>query len=189
MPPEPPKPPGPQEQDDPRGQQIDALRRYIAELGNREQLAGAPRGQPAPPEARRQASVPWLLLTVLLVAVALVGGILIGEARANNQRAAAEGPKLGGATDTTRGGPVATPECKTAVDRANNSIALAVRVQSILRDYTRVMHEFENGRITRAEAIKAGTPSEVAISINSAKFDSSVNDYRAVVDKCRMRVP
>jgi hypothetical protein len=176
----------PPEQDDPRDRQIEALRRYVAELGRpRERSAPETGGEPAPPQ-RPPATVPWLLLTVLLVAIALVGGILIGQARANVRQASTEEP---GATTITLGGTVSTPECKTAVDRANASLAIAVKVQSVLQDYTRIMNQLENGTITSAEAVRLGTPSEVVASIQSAKFDSALADYKKVVDKCRSREP
>jgi hypothetical protein len=191
----------PPEQKDPRDPQIEALRRYVAQLGKprERQAAEAPEveeveevevgGQPRPPAPRRQATVPWLLLTALLVAVALVGGILIGAAWRGGDGQAAEGPGAGGATTTTLGGPVSTPECKTAVDRANKTLAVAVKVQRDLRDYTAIMNELETGKISSAEAVRRGTPFEVIASVDSAKFDRSLVDYEQIVDKCRSRVP
>ncbi len=176
----------PPQQDDPRDRQIEALRRYVAELGRpRERSAREHDAAPAPPQ-RPPATVPWLLLTVLLVAIALVGGFLIGQARANARQASSAEP---GATSSTLGGPVSTPECKTAVDRANTSLATAVKVQNLLKDYTRIMNQLESGKITSAEAIRLGTPSEVVASIQTAKFDAALDDYKQVVDKCRSREP
>lgn len=177
----------PPQQQDPRDPQIEALRRYVSQLGKpgeREEVES--NGEPPPPAPRRQATVPWLLLTVLLVAVALVGGVLIGGAWRGGEQAA-EGP--GAESATTVGGPVSTAECKTAVDRANESLAIAVKVQRDLRDYTAIMNELETGRITSAEAVRRGTPFEVIASVDSAKFDRSLADYKDVVDKCRSRVP
>jgi hypothetical protein len=178
----------PPQRHDPRDPQIEALRRYVSQLG-KPRPQGAPAAEveeqpPLPP--RRQATVPWLLLTGLLVAVALVGGVLIGGAWRGDEQAA-EGP--GTATATTLGGPVSTPECKTAVDRANESLAIAVKVQRDLRDYTAIMNELETGKITSAEAVRRGTPFEVIASVDSAKFDRSLADYKDVVDKCRSREP
>ena len=64
-----------------------------------------------------------------------------------------------------------------------------MKVRGILRDYTQVMNELENGRITTAEAIKAGRPSEVSGAIESAKFDKALASYTQIVDKCRSREP
>jgi hypothetical protein len=178
----------PEEDDDARDRQIDALRRYVADLGGpRERPAGGVPKPPPAPERRPQATVPRLLLTVVLVAAALVGGVLIGQTRSNADRGTAE--QGGGATATTRGGPVSTAECKAAVDRANETLAAAVKVRGILQDYTKVMNELEAGRITQAEAIRIGKPSEVAGAAESAKFDKALDSYTPVVDKCRSREP
>jgi hypothetical protein len=179
----------PEQRDEAHDRQIDALRRYVADLGvPRDRQAGVTPKPPAP-ERRPPATVPWLLLTLVLVAAALVGGVLIGQARTTVDQGSAAGPGSAGQTLTTRGGPVSTAECKTAVDRANESLALAVKVRGILRDYTQVMNELENGRITTAEAIKAGRPSEVSGAIESAKFDKALASYTQIVDKCRSREP
>ena len=173
---------------DPRDPQIDALRRYVSQLGKpreRKEIEASDE-PPPPPPPRRQATVPWLLLTGLLVVVALVGGVLIGGAWRGGEQAAEE---PGAAAGTTLGGPVSTAECKTAVDRANESLAIAVKVQRDLRDYTAIMNQLETGRITSAEAVRRGTPFEVIASVDSAKFDRSLADYKDVVDECRSRVP
>jgi len=173
---------------DPRDPQIDALRRYVSQLGKpreRKEIEASDE-PPPPPPPRRQATVPWLLLTGLLVVVALVGGVLIGGAWRGGEQAAEE---PGAAAGTTLGGPVSTAECKTAVDRANESLAIAVKVQRDLRDYTAIMNQLETGKITSAEAVRRGTPFEVIASVDSAKFDRSLADYKDVVDECRSRVP
>jgi hypothetical protein len=66
-------------QDDDCARQLEAMRQYVAELGVQRDgpTAGASAPQPAS-ERRRRPSPPWLLLTGLLVAVALVGGGLVG---------------------------------------------------------------------------------------------------------------
>ena len=178
----------PPEQDDSRDRQIEALRRYVADLGRPRERPGGGQPSPAPmPRPQRPpATVPWLLATVLLVAVALVGGILIGQARASARQASGAAP---GASATTLGGTVSTPECKTAVDRANTGLAVALRVQGVLKDYITIMNQAESGKISSAEAVRRGTPSEVAASIESARFDASLDDYKQVVDKCRYREP
>jgi hypothetical protein len=178
-----------EQEDEARDRQIDALRRYVADLGGpRDRPAGGIPKPPPAPERRPQATVPWLLLTVVLVAAALVGGVLIGQARATVDRGTAAEPG-GGATATTLGGPVSTAECKAAVDRANEALAAAVRVRGILSDYTQVMNQLETRRITPAEAIRLGRPSEVAGAAESAKFNKALTSYTQVVDKCRSREP
>jgi ferric-dicitrate binding protein FerR (iron transport regulator) len=136
----------PQEQDDlnrqleaPQQQenlnrQLEALERYVSGLQQQREHAKAAAAQPSPapePEPRRP-SRRWLLLTGLLVTVALVGGVLVGAvAWSTDQPAGAKAGVAGVSSatqrpDTTRVAPVAAPACKTAVDRANTMLAVAV---------------------------------------------------------------
>jgi hypothetical protein len=60
---------------------------------------------------------------------------------------------------------VASPECKTAVDRANSVLAVAVRMRKALT------------------ANKEVAPDE------PARFDRALDAYRQVVDRCTLRGP
>jgi hypothetical protein len=162
-----------QDDDDRNARQIEALRRYVAELGtNREQR---PEGETVheeydkeeQPYGRRLSPLlPWLVLTALLVAAALIGGVLIGAARENGQEAGAGG-RAGSAeaTTTTLTAPVASPECKTAVDRTNGVLAVAVRMRAALAQRT---------------TVASGEP---------ARFDRALAEYRQIVDRCTLRTP
>jgi hypothetical protein len=177
-----------EQRDETRDRQIDALRRYVADLGGpRYRQGGGSAKPPRAPQLRPSATVPWLLLTVVLVAAGLVGGVLIGQATAD--RGSAPEPAASGATATTRGGPVSTAECKTAVDRANQTLAIAVKVRGVLADYAQVVDQLESGRISTAEAIRQGRPSEATLAAELAKFDKALASYTQVVDKCRSREP
>jgi hypothetical protein len=182
----------PPEQDDRNARQLEALRRYVAERGTeREDSAAETRRQRLLPKLSRS-SLPLLLLTVLLVAAALTGGILIGGARDADRNAPAAGsPGLGAITTISRrvAGPVASPECKTAVDRANRSLATAVRVERILREYTQVINDLQDGKISSDEAVRKATPGLVVGSIEAGKFDSALSDYQQIVDKCKLQAP
>ncbi|HEY4790031.1 MAG TPA: hypothetical protein VIJ05_01690, partial [Actinomycetes bacterium] len=68
----------PPEQDDYRERQLAALRRYVSHLDVRRQHEG---DQLGPAEERRRTAWPWLLVTLLLMAVSLAGGIAIGGNR------------------------------------------------------------------------------------------------------------
>ena len=70
--------------------------------------------------------------------------------------------------DTSGLGPVATPACKTAVDRANAMLASAVKLRRALAE-------------RRAAARRAA-------SDESARFDRALEAYRQVVDRCDLRV-
>ncbi len=60
---------------------------------------------------------------------------------------------------------VASPECKTAVDRANRVLAVAVRMRAALAQRT---------------TVASGDP---------ASFDRALAEYRQVVDRCTLRTP
>jgi hypothetical protein len=159
--------------DETRARQIEALRQYVTQLIEQREhpeVQVGTRPPEPPPEPRRRPSLPWLLVTGLLVAVALVGGILVGAVAWSDDRPAGG---VGGATPGVSPTPssgngvalVASPECKTAVDRANSVLALAVRMR---------------------EALTANT--DVA-SDEPARFDRALDAYRQVVDLCTLRRP
>jgi hypothetical protein len=176
----------PPEQDDPRTRQIEALRRYVNELGFQQQRPEVHRGRGRP-------SFPWLLLTGVLVALALVGGVLVGAAAWSDDRAAQPrgSGTLSGAQSTSTSVVLAaaTPECKEAVDQANKGLASAVKLRAALAEHIKITDDLLNGRIDRAKALKARIPSMATGEIQSARFDAALADYRKVVDKCRLQAP
>jgi hypothetical protein len=161
----------PSEHDDARARQIEALRRYVAELDTQRERPTVELAKPDPASERPQwPSLPWLLVTVLLVTVALVGGMFVGAAAWSDDRPAS--PEVGGAvaastTQSSGGGAglVASPECTTAVDRANSVLAVAVRMRTALAQGT---------------TVASGEP---------ARFDRALAEYRQVVDRCTLRAP
>jgi hypothetical protein len=186
-----------QDDDDRNARQIEALRRYVAELGtNREQR---PEGETVPeefdeaerPSERRMTPLlPWPVLTALLVAAALIGGVLIGAARENGQEAGAA-DRSGSAAQATSTlvAPVATPECKTAVDRANRSLTAAVKVRVVLDEYTKIMDDLRNGKIDTRQAAAQVSPYLALGTVESDKFESALTEYKKIVDKCTLREP
>ena len=166
-------------EDDNRERQLAALRRYVSDLDVRQQHGG----QARPLEERRRSTWPWLLLTLLLMAVSLAGGVAIGRTGdLGGDRTAAVAP-----TATSAAAPTASPECAEAVERANRSISHAVRLSAALREHTEVMNDLLNGKISAETAMATGTPSLIAGSAESAKFDVALADYRKVVDRCQLR--
>jgi hypothetical protein len=169
----------PSEHDEVRVRQVEALRRYVVELGTQRERPtqlGVPRDRPTAELAtlraalggRRRPPLSWLLVTVLLVAVALVGGVFVGASAWSDDRPSAPAPAAttAPATQTPRGVPlVASPDCKTAVDRANRVLAVAVRMRAALAQGT---------------AVASGDP---------ASFDRALTQYRQVVDRCMLRTP
>ena len=67
----------PPEDDEDRERQLAALRRYVSDLDVRRQHEGQARVV----EERRRPAWPWLLLTLVLMAVSLAGGVAIGANR------------------------------------------------------------------------------------------------------------
>jgi hypothetical protein len=160
----------PPEQDETRARQIEALRQYINQLSEQRERPKVEVGMRLPDlvsERRRRPPLSWLLVTVVLVVAALVGGVFVGATAWSDDRPARA--PAGGAASTTQaqGGValVATPECKTAVDRANAVLAVAVRMRTAVAEGT---------------TVASGDP---------ASFDRALADYRQVVDQCRLRTP
>jgi hypothetical protein len=168
----------PPEPFDDRERQLAALRRYVSHLDVRRQH----NGQARVVEERRRPAWPWLLVTLALMGVSLAGGVAIGA----NRDAVRDPARYSGATATSA---AASPECAEAVARANRTISHAVRVSGALREHTEAMNKLLNGRLGTEAAVQAGTPSLIAGSAESAKFDVALADYRKVVDRCQLRTP
>jgi hypothetical protein len=168
-------------EDENRDRQLAALRRYVSDLDARRQDDAA---QNREQEGRRRGAWPWLLVTLLLMVVSLGAGIAIGgrgDPGRDPTSAAA------GTTATSAPSPTASPECAEAVERANQSISHAVRLSAALREHTAIMNDLLNGKISAETALRTGTPSLIAGSAESARFDVALADYRRVVDRCQLR--
>jgi hypothetical protein len=172
----------PPEHDDYRENQLAALRRYVSDLDLRQQHPGQ-----AQPGERRRTIWPWLLATLLLMAVSLAGGIALGGGDVGQRRAS--GFAAVTASSVVAAAPTASPECAEAVQRANQSLSHAVRVSAALREHTEIMNRLLNGKIDGSEALRAGTPSLIRGSAESARFDVALADYKKVVDRCQLRTP
>jgi hypothetical protein len=191
----------PPEHEDARARQIEALRRYVAQLRTQREHAtelGVQQDQPhsgltgpRPAATRWQPSLP---LTGLLVVLALTGGVLVGAVAWSNDRPAGTGAVAGVSSatqspDTTTVALVATPACKTAVDRANELLAVAVRLQRELAEYNRFMRDPSNGNLSVGEVLEKRAPSLQAGADDSARFDRALAGYRQIVDRCAVRTP
>jgi hypothetical protein len=109
----------------------------------------------------------WLLVTVVLLAAALLGGVFLGAAAWSDDRSPVRGTGTTAAPTTQAPGVglVASPECKTAVDRANKVLAVAVRMRAAVVQHTTVA------------------------SADPASFDRALAEYLQVVDRCKLRRP
>ena len=178
----------PPEHDDYRERQLAALRRYVSDLDVRRQHDD---GQARPAGGRRRSAWPWLLATLLLMAVSLAGGVAIGARDGGTREPGREtGSGFAAATSTSVvAAPTASPECAEAVRRANASMSHAVAVAGALRQHTEVMNDLLNGKLDPDAALRKGTPSLIAGSAEAAKFDVALADYKQVVDRCKLRTP
>jgi hypothetical protein len=179
----------PPEQDD-LNRQLEAVQRYVSGLQQQRERAKAAAAQPPPaPEPKpRRPSRRWLLLTVLLVTVALAGGVFVGAVAWSNDRPA-DASSATQSPDTTTVAPVATPACKTAVDRANTMLAIAVKLQRELAEYSRFMHDPSNGNLSVREVVEKTAPSLQSGASESAGFERALADYRQIVDQCQLHTP
>jgi hypothetical protein len=184
----------PPEREDARARQLEALRRYFAELGGQRDRPTAGAAEPQPTSERlRRPSRPWLLLTGLLVVVALVGGVLVGAVAWSDDRppGGTGSAAVPSATQrpTATAGPKASAACKTAVDRANAMLASAVRLREALAEHGRILRDPANRGLSAAEVLEKLAPSRQTGSSESARFDRALDDYRQIVDQCDLRLP
>ena len=119
--------------------------------------------------------------------VSLAGGVAIGG---NRDAVRDPASSSGVTTSSVAASPTtASPECAEAVERANRTISHAVLVSAALREHTEAMNKLRDGKPDPEAAVKAGTPSLIAGSAESAKFDVALADYRKVVDRCQLQTP
>jgi hypothetical protein len=188
----------PPEHEDARARQIEALRRYVARLHTQRErpteLGLQPDDLASEFTRPRLASPPRRpsLLTGLLVVLALIGGVFVGAVAWSNDRPAGAnaGAGVSSATqspDTTAAAPVATPACKTAVNRANTLLAIAVKLQRELAEYSSFMTDPSNGNLSVREVVEKRAPWLQAGAGDLARFDRALADYRQVVDRCVVR--
>ena len=163
--------------------QLEALQRYVADLTEqRKRFRGG-----APP-AR------WLLITGLLVVVALAGGLLVGAVAWSDDRPTAAGASAAGTSSATRGPDgagtaVASPACKTAVDRANTMVATAVELRRTLAAYEKIVNDPANARLSAAKLRAKTDAVRKAGSGESTRLGQALAAYRQVVDQCQLQTP
>jgi hypothetical protein len=189
------------DQEDDRAHQLEALRQHMVHPDTRWEppaglgLSGEQAALAAGGGRRRRPPLSWLLVTGLLIVVARVGGLFVGAVAWSDDRPAARGD-TGVAGSASSGGdadgsvtPAATPECKTAVDRANAMLASAVKVRGALAEHDRILNDPANRDLSVAQVLQKLAVSEQAGASESARFEQGLDAYRAVVDRCDLRVP
>ena len=91
--------------------------------------------------------------------------------------------------NTTRAVPVASSACKTAVDRANTMLAIAVELQRTLAERDKLLSDAANGGPSSREVRERGASVLKAGTSGSARFNQALADYRRVVDQCKLHAP
>jgi hypothetical protein len=183
--------------------QLEALQRYVAGLQQQREHAKAADQPPPAPEPRPSSR--WLLLTGLLVVLALVGGVFVGavawsddrptgaaagatSASPPSQQPSTTSPAAQGSNPSTAA-PVASLACKTAVDRANTMLAIAVKLHRELVEYNKIMTDPSSRELSGRELVDKSIPALRAGMSESARFTPALADYRQVVDQCEARTP
>jgi hypothetical protein len=188
------------EQEDDRAQQLEALRRYMVRLDSQweppTQVGIPPEragGEAAEAAGPGRPSAAWLVVAGLLVVLALVGGLVVGAVVWGGDRPAGEATRTTGPTAASRStaaasaAPVATPACKTAVDRANAMLASAVKLRGALAEQDQVLNDPANQRLEVAEVLSRLAASLEAGASEGTRFDRALDAYRQVVDQCDLR--
>ena len=164
--------------------QLETLQRYVSDLQQREHAKAA-----AP---ERRPSGRWLLVTGLLVVLALVGGVFVGAVAWSDDRppeVAAGATSTAAQVSNPAAAPVASLACKTAVDRANTMLAIAVRLHRELVESNTIMTDPASRALSGGELVDKSVPALQAGTSESARFTQALADYRQVVDRCEVRKP
>jgi hypothetical protein len=187
------------EQEDDRAQQLEELRRYMVRLDSQweppTQLGIPPEragGEAAEAGGPERPSAAWLVVAGLLIVLALVGGLVIGAVVWGGDRPAAEATRTGPpsasrSTAAASAAPVATPACKTAVDRANAMLASAVKLRGALAEQDQFLNDPANQRLEVAEVLRRLAASREAGATEGTRFDRALDAYRQVVDQCDLQ--
>jgi hypothetical protein len=173
--------------------QLEALGRYVSNL--QRERAKAEAAQPAPTPGSQGPSRRWLLLSGLLIIVALAGGVFVGAVAWSDDRPAGAKAAVAGTSSATQGSstttvvPVASLACKTAVDRANTMLAIAVELRGTLAEYGRILDDPSNRNLSGREVVEKSRPVLQVGASESARLDQALAHYRQVVDQCQLRTP
>jgi hypothetical protein len=184
--------------------QLEALGRFVTDFQQQRERAKAAPAQPPPVPASPRPSRFWLLVTGALVVVALVGGVAVGAVAWSDDRPATVEAGAGGASSPTQGptttaarqgpntttaAPVASPACKTAVDRANAMLTIVVRLRRELAEYGRIMADPSTRALSGGQLIDKSAPALRSGAREAARLDQALAAYRQVVDRCQLRTP
>jgi hypothetical protein len=114
--------------------------------------------------------------------VLLFGGILVGTAT-SRERAAPARP----APPAER--PVEGTRCAEAIDRADKSLAMAVRAERALADRVRLRELEARGLLTADRARELDAVAEQRGAMASSRFDALLASYLEAAQACRAQAP
>ncbi|HET7517671.1 MAG TPA: hypothetical protein VFN05_08245 [Actinomycetes bacterium] len=133
----------------------------------------------------------------MLVVLGLVTGLGVGAVAWSDDRPAGAGgtlsPTQGPTTaarqgsNTTTAAPVASPACKTAVDRANAMLAIVVGLRRQLAEYDRIMGDPSSRALSGGQLVDKSAPVLRSGTREAARLDQALAAYRQVVDQCQLR--
>ncbi len=116
---------------------------------------------------------------VALIAAAAVAGAAGGYALGASGRSRPAPAQMAS-------GPHATPECTSAVARANESLSYAVRMGRAFVQQAQVVEMLAREQISVGDAVESGREAAAKGRDATDKFDEALSGYLRVVDSCQM---
>ena len=162
--------------------QLEALGRFVADFQQHREQAKATPAQPPPAPASPRPPRFWLVTGVLVV-VALVAGVAVGAVVWSDDRPAT----VEAGANPTPAAPVASPACKTAVDRANAMLTIVVKLRRELAEYGRVMADPSTRALSGGQLVDKSAPALRSGAREAARLDQALAAYRQVVDQCQLQ--
>jgi hypothetical protein len=149
----------------------DRYRRSRRQASSRRSGHGSPRGSWRPGGAW----APAVVLAVGLVVGGVLGWSLARAGHRDQTGAAAPGTQASGAS----------PACRAVLAKADEGMAVAVRIERVLTDHTRLMDQLARGGVSPAQAVAASRQSLAKGSADAARLDAALSDYLSAADDCR----
>ncbi|HVD13894.1 MAG TPA: hypothetical protein VNK73_05550 [Actinomycetota bacterium] len=149
----------------------DRYRRSRRQASARRSGHSSPRGSWRPGGA-------WALIVVL--AVGLVAGGVIGWSLAptGQRNQAGTAPAVPQSSQTSAA-------CRAVLAKADEGLSVAVRIERVLTDQTRVMDQLARGGVSPARAVAASRQALARGSGDAARLDAALADYLSAADDCR----
>jgi hypothetical protein len=116
--------------------------------------------------------VPLLVaLGATIIAAMIMGGVAFDLGRARS------GTPIGGVTGPAAGA-LEEPTCVSALDRADEALASAVRIERTLSEQTALMNDLLAQRITREQALTRAVPPLAAAGPDRRAFQDAFTAYQ-----------